>query len=125
MPLLGRSGILGERKNNFFNGVCCGRGAMVGNTYCITHSGLLCEFNEKRLLSKWVELRVSWLGLLSVVGVIVCWVSSTSDPLRLLHVVNVIVFWVSSTSDSMCLLQVGDVIVFWVSSTSDPCAYFL
>ena len=59
MPLLGRSGILGERKNNFFNGVCCGRGDTAGSTYCITHSGLLCEFNEKRLLSKWVELRVS------------------------------------------------------------------
>jgi len=59
VPLLGRSGILGDRKNNFFNGVCCGRGDTAGSTYCITQSGLLCEFNEKRLLSKWVELRVS------------------------------------------------------------------
>ncbi len=25
----------------------------------ITRSGHLCEFNEKRLLDKWVELRVS------------------------------------------------------------------
>ncbi|KAK2182251.1 hypothetical protein NP493_359g02037 [Ridgeia piscesae] len=66
VPLLGRSGILGDRKNNFFNGVCCGRGDTAGSTYCITQSGLLCEFNEKRLLSKWVELRTSCAYCLTV-----------------------------------------------------------
>ena len=59
VPLNGRSGILGEQKNNFFGGVACGRGAMASRTYAVTQSGLLCEFNEKRLLDKWVELRVS------------------------------------------------------------------
>ncbi|XP_078675992.1 WD repeat-containing protein 62-like isoform X3 [Branchiostoma floridae x Branchiostoma belcheri] len=57
VPLLGRSGILGEQRNNFFCDVACGRGMMKDSTYCITRSGLLCEFNERRLLDKWVELR--------------------------------------------------------------------
>ncbi|XP_076442512.1 uncharacterized protein LOC143281273 isoform X3 [Babylonia areolata] len=57
VPLLGRSGILGEQKNNFFCDVVCGQGRYAGSTYVITQSGLLCEFNEKRLLDKWVELR--------------------------------------------------------------------
>ncbi|XP_025105173.1 mitogen-activated protein kinase-binding protein 1-like isoform X6 [Pomacea canaliculata] len=56
VPLLGRSGILGEQKNNFFCDVACGRGRWSGSTFVITQSGLLCEFNEKRLLDKWVEL---------------------------------------------------------------------
>lgn len=59
VPLLGRSGILGEQKNNFFRAVCCGSGETAGSVFSITQSGLLCEFNEKRLLDKWVELRVS------------------------------------------------------------------
>ena len=58
VPLNGRSGILGEQKNNFFCGVACGQGASASKTFAITQSGLLCEFNEKRLLDKWVELRV-------------------------------------------------------------------
>ncbi|GAB1607476.1 WD repeat-containing protein 62-like [Argonauta hians] len=57
VPLMGRSGILGEQKNNFFKDVACGKGSMASYTYTITLSGLLCEFNEKRLLEKWVELR--------------------------------------------------------------------
>ncbi|NXA44370.1 MABP1 protein, partial [Nothocercus julius] len=59
VPLLGRSGLLGELRNNFFADVACGRGKKADSTFCITSSGLLCEFNEKRLLDKWVELRVS------------------------------------------------------------------
>ena len=58
VPLLGRSGILGEQKNNVFSGVVTGRGALASRTYCTTRAGLLCEFNEKRLLDKWVQLRV-------------------------------------------------------------------
>ncbi|XP_025061085.1 mitogen-activated protein kinase-binding protein 1 isoform X10 [Alligator sinensis] len=58
VPLLGRSGLLGELRNNFFTDVACGRGKKADSTFCITSSGLLCEFNEKRLLDKWVELRV-------------------------------------------------------------------
>uniref|UniRef100_A0A8C5CY18 Mitogen-activated protein kinase binding protein 1 n=1 Tax=Gadus morhua TaxID=8049 RepID=A0A8C5CY18_GADMO len=57
VPLSGRSGLLGELRNNFFSDVACGRGKQAASTYCITSSGLLCEFNERRLLDKWVELR--------------------------------------------------------------------
>lgn len=59
VPLLGRSGLLGELRNNFFSDVACGRGRHAASTFCITSSGLLCEFNDRRLLDKWVELRVS------------------------------------------------------------------
>ncbi|XP_056282358.1 mitogen-activated protein kinase-binding protein 1 isoform X2 [Pseudoliparis swirei] len=57
VPLLGRSGLLGELRNNFFSDVACGRGRQAASTFCITSSGLLCEFNQRRLLEKWVELR--------------------------------------------------------------------
>ena len=58
---MGRSAILGEQRNNYFCDVACGRGEMGDSTYAITKSGLLCEFNNRRLLDKWVELRVSTL----------------------------------------------------------------
>lgn len=58
VPLMGRSAILGEQRNNYFCDVGCGRGEMGDSTYAITKSGLLCEFNNRRLLDKWVELRV-------------------------------------------------------------------
>uniref|UniRef100_A0A668V0S6 MABP1/WDR62 first WD40 domain-containing protein n=1 Tax=Oreochromis aureus TaxID=47969 RepID=A0A668V0S6_OREAU len=57
VPLLGRSGLLGELRNNFFCDVACGRGSKSDSTFCITSSGLLCEFNSKRMLDKWVDLR--------------------------------------------------------------------
>ncbi|XP_029900679.1 mitogen-activated protein kinase-binding protein 1-like, partial [Myripristis murdjan] len=66
VPLLGRSGLLGELRNNFFSDVACGRGRQAASTFCITSSGLLCEFNERRLLDKWVELRASQATCLSV-----------------------------------------------------------
>uniref|UniRef100_A0AAY5KW55 Mitogen-activated protein kinase binding protein 1 n=1 Tax=Esox lucius TaxID=8010 RepID=A0AAY5KW55_ESOLU len=66
VPLLGRSGLLGELRNNFFSDVACGKGRKDGSTFCITSSGLLCEFNEKRLLDKWVELRTTQATSLSV-----------------------------------------------------------
>lgn len=59
VPLLGRSGLLGELRNNLFTDVACGRGKKADSTFCITSSGLLCEFSDRRLLDKWVELRVS------------------------------------------------------------------
>ena len=59
--MMGRSAILGEQRNNYFCDVACGRGEMGDSTYAITKSGLLCEFNNRRLLDKWVELRVSTL----------------------------------------------------------------
>ncbi|XP_016342740.1 mitogen-activated protein kinase-binding protein 1-like isoform X4 [Sinocyclocheilus anshuiensis] len=57
VPLLGRAGLLGELRNNFFSDVACGKGRKANSTFCITSSGLLCEFNDKRMLDKWVELR--------------------------------------------------------------------
>ncbi|XP_026164217.1 mitogen-activated protein kinase-binding protein 1 isoform X2 [Mastacembelus armatus] len=66
VPLLGRSGLLGELRNNFFTDVACGRGRQATSTFCITSSGLLCEFNDRRLLDKWVELRTSQATCLSV-----------------------------------------------------------
>ncbi|XP_034351009.1 mitogen-activated protein kinase-binding protein 1 isoform X1 [Arvicanthis niloticus] len=57
VPLLGRSGLLGELRNNLFTDVACGRGKKSDSTFCITSSGLLCEFSDRRLLDKWVELR--------------------------------------------------------------------
>ncbi|XP_074547838.1 mitogen-activated protein kinase-binding protein 1 isoform X2 [Halichoeres trimaculatus] len=66
VPLMGRSGLLGELRNNFFSDVACGRGRQVSSTFCITSSGLLCEFNDRRLLDKWVELRVCQATCLSV-----------------------------------------------------------
>ncbi|KAK2088277.1 mitogen-activated protein kinase binding protein 1 [Saguinus oedipus] len=57
VPLVGRSGILGELHNNIFCGVACGRGRMAGSTFCVSYSGLLCQFNEKRVLEKWINLK--------------------------------------------------------------------
>ncbi|ESO91984.1 hypothetical protein LOTGIDRAFT_121618, partial [Lottia gigantea] len=65
-PLSGRNGILGEQKNNYFCDVACGRDRQANNTYCITQSGLLCQFNEKRLLDKWAELRTKSANCISV-----------------------------------------------------------
>ncbi|XP_036895549.1 WD repeat-containing protein 62 isoform X1 [Sturnira hondurensis] len=66
VPLLGRSGILGELHNNVFCGVACGRGQMAGNTFCVSYSGLLCQFNEKRVLEKWINLKVSLSSCLCI-----------------------------------------------------------
>ncbi|NXG57853.1 MABP1 protein, partial [Hemiprocne comata] len=72
VPLLGRSGLLGELRNNFFADVACGKGKKADSTFCITSSGLLCEFNEKRLLDKWVELRVSFTSFCPATTVANC-----------------------------------------------------
>ncbi|KAI4885411.1 hypothetical protein NFI96_018041 [Prochilodus magdalenae] len=66
VPLLGRSGLLGELQNNFFCDVACGCGEKSESTFCITSSGLLCEFNGKRMLDRWVDLRTSTACALSV-----------------------------------------------------------
>lgn len=66
VPLLGRSGLLGELRTHCFTDVACGRGKQSSSTFCITSSGLLCEFNDRRLLDKWVELRSSQATCLSV-----------------------------------------------------------
>ncbi|XP_033221790.1 mitogen-activated protein kinase-binding protein 1 isoform X2 [Belonocnema kinseyi] len=66
VPLMGRSAILGEQRNNDFVDVACGRGEMADSTYAITKTGLLCEFNNRRLLDKWVELRTTSANCMSV-----------------------------------------------------------
>ncbi|XP_062408359.1 WD repeat-containing protein 62 isoform X2 [Sardina pilchardus] len=66
VPLIGRSGLLGEQRNSTFCGLTCGRGAMAGSAYCITHTGLLCLFNSKRQLEAWVDLKTSSARCLSV-----------------------------------------------------------
>ncbi|KAH0631589.1 hypothetical protein JD844_005987 [Phrynosoma platyrhinos] len=66
VPLVGRSGLLGELHNNIFCGVACGRGQMTGSTFCISYSGLLCQFNEKRVLEKWIDLKVSLANCICV-----------------------------------------------------------
>ncbi|XP_038582055.1 mitogen-activated protein kinase-binding protein 1-like isoform X2 [Micropterus salmoides] len=66
VPLLGRSGLLGELRNNFFCDVACGRGSTSDSIFCITSSGLLCEFNSKRMLDKWVDLRTVMAQSLSL-----------------------------------------------------------
>jgi WD40 repeat protein len=66
VPLMGRSAILGEQRNNYFCDVACGRGEMGDSTFAITKSGLLCEFNNRRLLDKWVELRTTSANSLSL-----------------------------------------------------------
>ncbi|XP_074666267.1 WD repeat-containing protein 62-like [Strix aluco] len=58
VPLEGRSGLLGQLHNNLFCGVACGRGLTSGSTFCVSSSGLLCQFNEKRVLEKWIFLKV-------------------------------------------------------------------
>uniref|UniRef100_A0A674PA41 Uncharacterized protein n=1 Tax=Takifugu rubripes TaxID=31033 RepID=A0A674PA41_TAKRU len=59
VPLIGRSGLLGDHRNLVFCGVVCGRGHMALSTYCITSSGLLCLFNSSRQLEAWVNLKTS------------------------------------------------------------------
>ncbi|KAM9468830.1 WD repeat-containing protein 62 [Clarias gariepinus] len=66
VPLIGRSGLLGEHQNSEFCDLACGRGTMSSSTYCITHTGLLCQFNSNRQLDLWVDLKTSSARCLSV-----------------------------------------------------------
>ncbi|XP_052390682.1 mitogen-activated protein kinase-binding protein 1 isoform X2 [Carassius gibelio] len=66
VPLMGRSGLLGELQNNFFCDVACGRGLRSDSTFCVTASGLLCEFNAQRVLDRWVHLQTGSARSLAV-----------------------------------------------------------
>lgn len=59
VPLMGRSAILGELRNNDFCGVACGKDDFLNKTYAITRQGHLVEFNSRRLLDKWVACRTT------------------------------------------------------------------
>ena len=101
MPLMGRSAILGEQRNNYFCDVGCGRGEMGDSTYAITKSGLLCEFNNRRLLDKWVELRVSLLSA-------TCLKKYFPVPaIQWCHFVNVIFIFHLIFIDDQCQLSGG------------------
>ncbi|GCB63813.1 hypothetical protein scyTo_0014682, partial [Scyliorhinus torazame] len=87
VPLIGRSALLGELHNNFFYGVACGKGKMAGNTFCITSSGFLCQFNEKRLLDKWLDLKTSAANCISATeNFIFC--GCSNGTLKLFNPVN-------------------------------------
>ena len=58
IPLIGRSAILGDKRNNNFLDVKFGLGELRDHVFAITKSGLLCQLNNQRLLEKWVELKV-------------------------------------------------------------------
>ncbi|XP_029427460.1 WD repeat-containing protein 62-like isoform X2 [Rhinatrema bivittatum] len=66
VPLVGRSGILGELHDNLFCGVACGKGRASGSTFCISLSGILCQFDKKRVLEKWIDLKVALSSSLCV-----------------------------------------------------------
>ncbi|XP_061916798.1 WD repeat-containing protein 62 isoform X1 [Entelurus aequoreus] len=59
VPLIGRSGLLGDHNKCVFSGAACGRGRLASNTYCITSSALLCLFNARRELESWIELKTT------------------------------------------------------------------
>ncbi|KAE8585529.1 hypothetical protein XENTR_v10021339 [Xenopus tropicalis] len=59
VPLVGRSGLLGDLHDNIFCGVACGKGSNSRSTFCIAYSGVLCQFTDKRVLEKWIKLKVS------------------------------------------------------------------
>lgn len=58
--LIGRAAILGEQQNNDFVDVVCGKGSFQDMTYVIARSGILCEFNGRRLLDRWVNVKTSY-----------------------------------------------------------------
>ncbi|XP_053545590.1 LOW QUALITY PROTEIN: WD repeat-containing protein 62-like [Bombina bombina] len=66
VPLVGRSGLLGDLRDNLICGVACGKGRNARSTFCISISGILCLFNARRVLEKWIKLKVSTSNCLCV-----------------------------------------------------------
>ncbi|XP_072157610.1 mitogen-activated protein kinase-binding protein 1, partial [Bemisia tabaci] len=87
VPLMGRSAILGEQRNNDFVDVVCGQGTMGDSTYVITRSGLLCEFNNRRLLYRWVELRTPSANCMAI-GVDHIFIGCAEGIIRCFHPVS-------------------------------------
>lgn len=48
-----------EHRTSIFVEVICGYGGTEGKTFCATSQGILCCFNEDRLVEKWVKLETS------------------------------------------------------------------
>ncbi|XP_057695950.1 WD repeat-containing protein 62 isoform X1 [Corythoichthys intestinalis] len=59
VPLMGRSGLLGERHEDIFCGVACGRGPTASSTYAVTETALLCRFDAERRLEARVRLEAA------------------------------------------------------------------
>ena len=58
-PLKGKAALLGEKKTLSFCDVSTGKGLKNGSCFTVAKEGILCEFNAKRNLTKWVDLSVS------------------------------------------------------------------
>ena len=58
VPLRGRPALLAEKKSENFCDVVCGNEAYSHLTYAVTANGTLCELNEQRVLSRFVDLQV-------------------------------------------------------------------
>ncbi|XP_036329884.1 mitogen-activated protein kinase-binding protein 1-like, partial [Rhagoletis pomonella] len=66
IPLMGRSAILGDLRDNDFCAVACGKDEMKDRTYAITRQGHLVEFSSRRLLDKWVQCCTTSANCLTV-----------------------------------------------------------
>ncbi|XP_067624326.1 mitogen-activated protein kinase-binding protein 1 isoform X5 [Eurosta solidaginis] len=66
IPLMGRSAILGDLRDNDFCAVACGKDETKDRTYAITRQGHLVEFSSRRLLDKWVQCRTTSANCLTV-----------------------------------------------------------
>ena len=48
--------ILEDMRNSVFMDVVCGSGSCSSSIYCTTSTGVLCLFNEQKMVEKWVQL---------------------------------------------------------------------
>lgn len=68
VPLMGRSAILGDLRDNDFCAVACGKGICSESTYAITRQGHLVEFSSRRMMDKWVQCRTTNANCIVVNG---------------------------------------------------------
>jgi len=58
LPIRTRSAILRSFHTHMFCDVVCGLGSESGLTFAVTRSGLLCQFNAERKVSRHAEIKV-------------------------------------------------------------------
>eukprot|EP00727_Mastigamoeba_balamuthi_P001965 m51a1_g11766 hypothetical protein (1243) ;mRNA; r:231681-236319 len=63
MQIEGRNAAVGERKDETFVEVACGKGSGRGCVYAVSHSGTLFLFSASRVMEKWVDLRSRVFGV--------------------------------------------------------------
>ena len=51
--------ILEDQRNSVFMDVICGSGTCESSVFCTTSTGVLCLFNESKMVEKWVQLESS------------------------------------------------------------------